>query len=172
MFARLTASTLALALLIALAGCDKVPAEAKSLLQTSALAAKERASAFGVIKPRIVAANKEDRALLQRGMTSHANQLNAQADALAKLCDAVNAGGKLSDQTRDGLKAEAVTQKFVVACLRAELPKIANNPDVDKWLADHVAALDAQQVSLEKLAALLAKENKAALPPPTIEKGE
>jgi hypothetical protein len=160
---RFCASALALCLVIALAGCD-VPKEVKVLVATSALTAKERASAFAVIRPRCVAKKAEERGDLQKFMKSHGDQLNAQAKALADINAAIEKGSSLKQYTREMIAAEAETAKVRADLFRAVAPRIAANPEVDVWKVDHQAALDAQALTIAKLATLLAKEKPNAPP--------
>jgi len=163
MRSRYCSAGLALVLVVALAGCG-VSDEAKSVCATAAMAAKERAAAFTVIKPRLVAADPADRAALQKFTKAHGEGLNAQAAALADLSAAMDKGSALRQSTRDLVKAEADTAKARADNFRVFTAKMAANPDVDVWKEAHQKALDTQAVAIAKLAALLAKQPKTAPP--------
>lgn len=152
------------AVLILLSGCkEKVPEEAKAMLATITLSAKERASAFAVIRPRLVAAKAEDRAALQKLVTAHGNGLNAVAAAFSDLNESIKkSGGILSEKACAMIKAEALTSKARADNFRGVRSFIAQNKDVDPWLDDHQAALDAQASAIEKAAKLLEKQKPKA----------
>lgn len=139
-------------LVLVLAGCQaKITDEARALLATTALSAKERAVAFAAIAPQLQAKAPGDQNAIQRAAGAHAEGLAAQAKALADLRDAV-AYGSFNNQTVRQIGNMAETAKS-----RAESFKAFATLVDWKWpvfVETHQAALDLQA---QQLAALYEK---------------
>lgn len=145
----LRVSVVSLLLLGLCAGCgQKIGEEARALLATNALAAKERAVAFSAIAPQLHAKAAPEDPGVQRWAGSHAEGLASQAKALADLSEAVKLGA-LNKATVIQIKGMAETAAARAESFRAMTPKVDW-----KWPAfveTHQAALDLQAQQLAQL---------------------
>lgn len=141
--------------LLILTGCEKLNDAQKSGLSLAALSAKERASAFDVIKDRIAPAKAEDALPLKNFLAAHARGLNAQAAGLANLMDAVKAGSVISDSARKMLVEEAKTAHSRARNFELTVPDMAADADLAEFFRSHTAALKSQAETMSQLSALL-----------------
>jgi len=133
----------------ALSGCTgKISTEAKALLATSALAAKERAVAFAAISTQVKAAKPDDQKAVDRWAGAHAEGLASQAKALADLHEAVQLGS-LNKQTVKQIGGMAETARARAENFRGMTPLIAWNWPA--FVESHQAALDLQAQQLAAL---------------------
>jgi ABC-type transporter Mla subunit MlaD len=146
---------------VLLLGCKELSPEAKSLLTTAAIQSKSTASAFELIRTLLApkSGTEADVTALGTLVTAHADGLNAQAKALNDLVQAVNVGSKLSEQTRQQLRAAVETAKGRTDNFRqwstlVTAKEAVNAERVATWVADHQASLDAVLDTLAKLSAV------------------
>lgn len=138
-----------------LTGCEKLNDQQKSGLQLAAIAAKERAVAFDVIKERLRPVKPAHELALKNFLNVHAAELNSQSTGLHSLVNAVKNGSIISDKSRIELAEEAKTQASRARIWEMTVPDIAPEPALEEFLRSHTAALRAQVETLSQLSKLL-----------------
>lgn len=144
---------------LALSGCDpKLSPQEKAIVSSIALDSAERAAAWDVAKPMIVAANPSDSAAVAHFIANQSDSLHALATGLQSLGNAITNGSNLTQNSRDALIQEADTAAARAADLRAMMPHLTADAATLTFLGAHQAALDAEASSLAQLKALFAAD--------------
>lgn len=160
-----TVILLVLPLLLVACG-EKLNDAQKSGLSLAALAAKEQAAAFDLLKEKIKPNAEGDALPLKNYLASHGKGLNAQAAGLADLVKAIQSGSLLSDQTRKMLAEEAKTSAARARNFELARPAFKVDPELADFLDSHAAALKAQAQAMLDVANLFPpKPEKAQAPP-------
>lgn len=146
---RLSVVCVALAMLLCLPACEKLDAEGLALLQTAALAAKERAVYFAAVG--IKAKDEAQAGPVAVFVAAHREGLASQAKGIADLVEAVKSK-RLSGTAVEALVNESRVAKERALNFTAMLPFL-DMPD--EVATVHVAALIQQADTLGKLAAKL-----------------
>jgi len=146
--------------LFLLPGCDRISGEQLGLLTAGAVAAKERASAFEIIRGGITAAEPQHAAGVQKWSAAHAEGLAAQAKGLNDLVESVRLHNALGDAARQQIALEAETAAARLDGFVKVLPYLMGAGDgtaFKAWAEDHGKALKVQAETLKALALKLQK---------------
>ena len=162
---RYVSTFVAFCLVIGITGCSNLTTEAKSLLAASASQARERATAFILVKDKIKAKDAKDAELVTRWSSAHSSGLNASAAGLNSMLRASETGTPLTDLSLEALREEAATTAARVDNLDRIMPYLSLDGDTATFMAAHREALNTETVAMSKLAALVAKkQDKPATP--------
>lgn len=148
------------ALLFGGASCDRtVTPDQKTIIATAAQAARERATAFNLIKTQIKAKDTTEQPALDSLLVMHGKGLNAQAAALQTLVESIDARSKLSTRGADTIiEMQKNAQGWLDDC--TALKSHLDLTDAQSaWLDAHIDALTKQAQKLKEF-------SDAANPPP------
>ena len=152
----IAALSVCLIISVCLSGCDpQLTAQERALVATIALDSAERAAAWDVAKPMIVAKDPAESPSVNHFIANQSDSLHALATGLASLQAAIANGSNLSQNLRDSLIQEADTAAARAADLRAMMPHLTADASTLTFLGAHQAALNNEAGLLGQLKTLL-----------------
>lgn len=159
--------SLLLLTVFAFTGCDKISPEARVLIESATLQAKERALSFNLIVYKLAPVTVEDTDAFNRYITAHQTTLDAIAAGMRDVSEALKKNNRLEDRTIQQLQSLGETMKACSENFKAfDLKFVAKNPTdagiTKAWADSHREGLDKMVELFNKLREALEKsKNKS-----------